>query len=134
MKVVFILVSLLVCNFSLNFQQRSSEAALKQRVLAYYSSFSNGRYDRMWNMSSRRLQEGNDNNKKEYVDNLRTAGPVSVKVNIKRIEITGQQATVYLLLSLRSNKKGMWVTEEQSNTWVLEKGLWRFDSQISESN
>lgn len=83
----------------------------------------------MWEMSSKNLREKNDNNKRAYIEYLRRAGLVDAEVEITQIKMDGVRATVKLRLSLKSKLDKQRTEVEQDNTWVLEKGRWKFDNQ-----
>lgn len=107
--------------------QGLSETKLREQVKKYYSYFALHKYDRMWDMSSKRLQRENDNNKREYIQDLRSVDVAGVRVDIQKVEINGDNAKVRLRLHLRSAQDRQWISEDQENTWVLEQGRWVFD-------
>jgi hypothetical protein len=110
------------------------ELALRKKVNQYYNAFSEGRYDLMWDMSSREFHKRNDNDKAAYVAYLRKAGRIRTRANIKEIQITADRAVVIVVLSLWSEQDKKWFDEEQHNVWVSKKGRWLFDRQADEGS
>lgn len=128
-----ILLIALIFAFSPNQVRLNSEAALRNQVERYYSYFSNGRYDRMWQMSSKSLRDKNDNDKKAYIRQLRTYGFGKVKKEISDIEVDGARARVKVKITIWSKPDKKWFSEVNDETWVFEDGHWLFqDHQVVE--
>ncbi len=128
---VFLTVLFGSTGFLLTAPTPNREPALRKQVNAYYSAFSEGRYE--LTMSSRNFRQKNDNDKAAYVAYLRKAGPIKAKAKIKDMHITGNRAVVAVILSLWSEPYKKFFDEEQRNVWVFERGKWLFDSQIDET-
>jgi hypothetical protein len=112
----------------------ATEAALRQRAERYHSYFSRGRYNLMWEMSSKALRERNNNDKGEYVRQLRKYGFGKMKAEIGEIQIQGNQAKVRMKISVWSQPDKKWLNDVEEETWVFERGRWAFeDHRVAES-
>jgi len=113
--------------------QTSNHTQLKSQVKSYHGHFSAGRYDRMWEMSSKDFKDRNDNNKEGYISYLQKTNFGAVKSRISQIKIAQNRAVVTLNLSVWSNRDRKWVKEVVLEEWVLEEQTWRFDRQLRQT-
>lgn len=111
-------------------QQRAAQVELHTQINSRYSYFSQGRYDLMWEMSSKRFQESNEHNKEKYVSDLQKYGLGRVKAKILGTRITGHlgQVTVHVSIWSRHDKK--WLIEVTREKWIVEDGRWVFDNLL----
>src|SRR5579883_784999 len=82
----------LMCGFC--FAQSANGARLRERAKSYYDAFAQKRFQKMWEMSSQKLHDGNDNDKKSYVEYIKRYDLSKVKTEIVSTEIRGDQAKV----------------------------------------
>ena len=106
-----------------------AEPAVRRNVHRFYSYFSQQRYEKMWDMISAEMKK--DNNRSDYVKELKRMRSLRARVGIKRVEIIGDKATVTIILSLRTVKVERWLDEIHQDTWVRENGKWLFDRSIT---
>ena len=114
-------------------QQRglNQEKSLRNRADIFYSMYSSGRNDGMWNMLSARLKKGNDNNKKKYLSGLPKPGTNHIEVRLVELDIDGRRAIVRLRLTIVSKNGDEIGWEDHDDFWVLERRLWRFDGSTT---
>jgi hypothetical protein len=110
-------------------QPRASYAQLRLQVKRHYSYFSHGRYDLMWEKSSKAFKQSNDDNKEKYVTDLQKYGFGQVKARILRTHIFGAKAQVTVLVRVWSNHEKKWVRDVITEKWLFENGDWVFDGQ-----
>jgi hypothetical protein len=109
-------------------QNRRQELQVANAVERFYSHFACREYDKMWNMLSDELKEGNDNNKARYIGELSRTNSFRLTIEIKHVKITGDEATVTLIRRGRIDTDSRSFSEVHEETWINQKGRWLFDS------
>ena len=110
--------------------QSEQKALLKQRVDLYNKYFSAGNYEKMWEMSSKKLRGQNNDDKNSYIKNLIGFRSIKLKTRIKNLKIEKARAVVNIKISLWAKEKQKWLRSTENNVWVFEDNDWFFDSQI----
>lgn len=116
--------------FSPSIPQRAVKVELQRQIKLHSSYFSQGRYDQMWEMSSKRFKDSNENNKERYVSDMQKYGIGRAKTKILNMRVVRGQARVTLRLSVWSNQDKKWLREVVHDQWVFEDGHWVFDNQL----
>jgi len=129
MKRTFLIIILLVFVVgSVSIAQSDGEAGLRNRVLRYHSHFELEQYGEMWDMSSKKLRDGNDNDKEEFVRYLRKHHLPKVKTKLISLQLDGTVAKAKVEISLWVAEESRWLSETDEQTWVLENNDWYFDT------
>jgi len=126
--ILYFLTAAIICSTSA--PQRAAQVELQTQIKRHYSYFSQGRYDLMWKMSSKRFQNSNDNNEEKYVSDLQKYGFGHVKAKILGMRIVGNSAEVSVHLSIWSSHDKKWLKEAIKEEWIFEDGCWVFDNQL----
>jgi hypothetical protein len=108
--------------------QSNAQAELRNRVLSYYAHFEREQYEKIWEMSSKKLREGNDNDKEEYIRYLRKHHLPKVKTKLLSLQVNDKVATVRVEINLWAAEQNRWLSEIDEDEWVFENGFWYFDS------
>lgn len=74
---------------SVGLAQSNAEGELRSRVLRYHSHFVLAQYGEIWEMSSKKLRKGNDNDKEEYIRYLRKHHLPKVKTKLLSLQVDG---------------------------------------------
>jgi hypothetical protein len=109
-------------------QNRRKELQVAKAVERFYSHFARREYDKMWNMLSDEVKQGNDNNKARYMSELSRTNSFRLTIDIKHVKITGDEATVTLIRRGRIDTDSRSFSELHEETWINQKGRWLFDS------
>lgn len=129
---IFVILLLLAMMMSGDFittaQNRRKELQVAKAVERFYSHFARREYDKMWNMLSDEVKEGNDNDKARYISELRRSNSFRLTIDIKHVKITGAEATVTLIRKGRIDTDSRSFSEVHEETWINQKGRWLFDS------
>jgi hypothetical protein len=126
---VILMISILLYwgTWNLPLGQAQQEVKLRKRVELYYSHFSDGQYDLMWEMSSKSFRGRNENSKEKYVQYIQKVLPMKemeMKTQIKDIKIDVSQSTVTMIICMRPKRSQEWMQVVAEDTWVLENGNW----------
>lgn len=111
------------------FAQTESKEKLKQRVELYYKNFSDGNYEKMWEMKSKDFRKRNADYKKEYLTNLEQFRDAKIKICIKDLKIEGNKAIAKIEFRLWIADDQKWLSEINNNIWVFEDNNWFYDRQ-----
>jgi len=122
------LVTILLVAASVTMAQSDAEAGLRSRVLRNLSHFELEQYGEMWDMSSKKLRDDNDNDKEEFVRYLRKHHFPKVKTKLISLQVEGTVAKAKVEISLWVAEESRWLSETDEQTWVLENGDWYFDT------
>jgi photosystem II stability/assembly factor-like uncharacterized protein len=117
----------LVAKFQFS-KQSIVNANLRSRVLLYLSNFEKAQYDKMWEMSSKKLREGNDNDKQEFVRYAQKHNLPKIKTNLVSLDVNNNSAEAVAEMSLWIAEENRWVIEMHREFWVFENGDWFFDT------
>ena len=102
---------------------------LRNRVSLYHSYFANAQYNKMWELSSKRLRGQNDNDKTEFINYIQKLGfsKTKIKFNILSLDINNGVAKAKVEISIWMDEKDTWLSEIQNQIWIFENGNWFFD-------
>lgn len=109
-------------------QNRHREREVAKTVERFYSHFSRHEYDKMWNMLSDAVKEGNDNNKASYTADLSRFDLLRLSIEIKDVKISRNRATVTLTKRSWMAGSAKSFSEEHEEVWINQRGQWLFDS------
>jgi hypothetical protein len=107
--------------------QKRQMKNLRQQVERFYTLYSSPKQDDMWKILSSRLKQENDNNKQKYISNLPKPGAFRPEASIEEIRIAGNMAKVRVKITIVSDTDKKIGFEDHEDSWVLERGRWRFD-------
>jgi hypothetical protein len=100
---------------------------LRRQVERFYTLYASSGQDGMWEILSSRLKQQNDNNKQAYISSLPKPGAHRPETIIQDIQISGNSAKVRVKITIVSANGKEIGFEEHEDSWVLERGRWRFD-------
>jgi hypothetical protein len=93
----------------------------RSRVLLYHSHFEREQYAEMWEMSSKKLRDDNENDKEEFVRYLRKHHLPKVRTKLLSLQLKGTVAKVKVETGLWEAEENRWLRETHEETWVLER-------------
>lgn len=103
------------------------EAKLRDRVLRYHSYFLNGKPEKMWAMSSKKLRRENDGDKAEFIRQMPVPPAEHAKTKLISLKVNSREAIARVEFDILSVGADKWVGETYDETWVFEDGNWFFD-------
>jgi len=104
----------------------SQEKTLRQRVELFYSIYSSDHQEPIWDMLSTQFRKQHGNDREKYIHALPKSGEYRPVAHIKDLTINGKKAIVNLRISAVMNNGEEIGWEDHKDSWVLERGRWRF--------
>ena len=100
---------------------------LRQRLLKYEQSWKNHDLKSVWELMSRRLQEGNDNDPRKFEASVRQAGLWISRIRTLNVVVTGDRAKVRESVTYASSSGKKVGEEQEESDWVFAEGHWFLD-------
>ena len=118
---------LILCFVLIGCASRSGEeTALRLRLSEYEKNWANQRYDEVWRMMSQSLSDANGDEGNQFVDFIRRSEAAPVRLEIEKVRIDGEKATVRAKVTVGSTTGQDSRQEMQEQEWVKLNDQWFF--------
>ena len=106
---------------------RDAASELRTRAEEYARAVEFGRYDLVWDRSSKRVHDEIGNDREAFIEHLRLQASAGLRVEVRFAKIEGDEGWVVMSISER-DARGEPKTGLYESTWVREHGTWVLDS------